>query len=418
MFSQAMMTKLVMAVGFLAGAVGAHPRTGHAGPANAKTLYFLTNNAENAVVAIPLDGSGMLSLKGSAVVKTAGAGANGISGATNQSAMPDSLFSQAALTVSDDSLFAVNPGSNTVTMFSLSSSSCAPVRLGSPVPLPAGASFPVTVAASARHRLVCVGTSGGTGGVTCAPFTPGTGISSVGFDALRPFDLQQSTPPVGPTNTVSHVLFNADESLLLATVKGNPATNKTGFLASFPIAASQGQKSIMMVAQSGTKTTPPNTAVLFGSAPIPHSDSVLVTDASFGAAVLSIDHTTTTGLVVAEKSRAVIAGQKATCWAAISPATGTGFVTDVARNLLVEIGLTDGAQTGVLGEIDLSPATSDPGLIDLAAAGTLVYALSPGNGTVGAAISVVDVKMRKLVQHVELAGVGANGNAMGLALGF
>jgi len=106
-------------------------------------------------------------------------------------------------------------------------------------------------------------------------------------------------------------------------------------------------------------------------------------------------------------------------WAAVSAATGTGFVTDVARNRLVEVGLGLGlgqGKEGVLGEIVLD--TEDPGLIDLAAGGDLVYDLSPGNGTTEAAVSVVDVKKRRLVQRVNLSSVGANGNAVGMALGF
>jgi hypothetical protein len=58
----------------------------------------------------------------------------------------------------------------------------------------------------------------------------------------------------------------------------------------------------------------------------------------------------------------------------------------------------------------------DPGLIDLKAAGGFVYALSPGNGTVEAAISVVDVQSQKLVQHAGLGGIGVTSRAQGMAI--
>lgn len=58
-----------------------------------------------------------------------------------------------------------------------------------------------------------------------------------------------------------------------------------------------------------------------------------------------------------------------------------------ARNRLAEVGLGLGqGKEGVLGEIgEIVLDTEDPGLIDLAAGGDLVYALSPGNGTTEAA---------------------------------
>ena len=62
-----------------------------------KAIYFLTNDAENAVVALPIDKNGMLS-KGT-ITKTGGKGSISINGATMQPAVTDALVSQSALTV-------------------------------------------------------------------------------------------------------------------------------------------------------------------------------------------------------------------------------------------------------------------------------------------------------------------------------
>jgi DNA-binding beta-propeller fold protein YncE len=105
---------------------------------------------------------------------------------------------------------------------------------------------------------------------------------------------------------------------------------------------------------------------------IPGSNNLFVTDASFGGAVLDIK-----GNVATVKGKGVNDGQKATCWVAISTATKTAFVADVASHRLVEMSTTDAT---ILGQIDLG-ANGDPGLVDLTAAGKFVYALSPGNGT-------------------------------------
>ncbi len=62
-----------------------------------KAIYFLTNDADNAVVALPIGTDGTLST--GTVTKTGGAGSNAIDGDTKQKAMPDALVGQSALTV-------------------------------------------------------------------------------------------------------------------------------------------------------------------------------------------------------------------------------------------------------------------------------------------------------------------------------
>ncbi|KAI1869556.1 hypothetical protein JX265_006646 [Neoarthrinium moseri] len=381
-------------------------------PANA--LYFLTNEAQNAVAALKINSDGTLSA--GSCTGTGGAGSNGIDGSTGQPAVPDALFSQSALTVAGNHLFAVNAGSNTVSMFAISRSDPTSLKpMGRPAGLPGD--FPVTVAASAKHGMVCAGTTGALAGVSCARFSAKGGIGE--FDALRGFDLGQSNPPVGPTNTVSQVFFNDVQDTLFATVKGDPAKNNTGFLASFPVLRQNGGTCGVSVSAQGSMASPSGTAVLFGARPLPdtgdgsagNSSRIFATDASFGAAVLgagSQGQATVLG-------KGTLADQKATCWATLNDVTGTAFVTDVGINRLVEMSVENAS---VLGEVDLS-ATGDPGLIDLTSSGSFVYALSPGNGTTSAAISVVDVKggaeEAKLVQHFQLTGV-AGKNSQGIAV--
>jgi hypothetical protein len=75
--------------------------------------------------------------------------------------------------------------------------------------------------------------------------------------------------------------------------------------------------------------------VLFGSQAIPSTNTVFATDAAFGAVVLAVDPVSGEAVTVGKGS---VEGQVATCWATISPATGTAFVTDVRVNRLVETG--------------------------------------------------------------------------------
>jgi hypothetical protein len=73
---------------------GAHGRS-VCSPA-AQALYLLTNNAANAVVALPITTNGTLGA--GKLTETGGAGANSVDGATGNPAVPDALVGQSALT--------------------------------------------------------------------------------------------------------------------------------------------------------------------------------------------------------------------------------------------------------------------------------------------------------------------------------
>jgi hypothetical protein len=153
---------------------------------------------------------------------------------------------------------------------------------GKPVAVPG--EFPNTVAASAKNRLACVSTTGAVAGISCSSFSS-QGLGQM--DDLRPYNLGQSTPPVGPLNTVSQAFFSSDETRLFTTIKGDPTVNNTGFLSTYAVQASNGAAAL---SQKDVRSSPNGTAVLFGSATIPNDpSSIFVTDASFGAAVLSVD---------------------------------------------------------------------------------------------------------------------------------
>lgn len=311
------------------------------------------------------------------------------------------------LTSASQNLFAVNAGDNTLTMMSIDTQDPTKLTMvGQPVAIPG--EFPNTVAASAKNQLACVATTGAVAGISCANFDNQNGLGQM--DALRAIDLGQTTPPVGPTNTVSQSFFSEDESKLFTTVKGDPTVNNTGFFSVFPVQAGNGAAQL---ATQDTRSSPPGTAVLFGAALIPGSSNVFTTDASFGAAILNVDDSTNQASLVANQT---IADQKATCWATFSPATKSAFITDVGINRVIEMSATDAS---ILGQTDLSE-TGDPGLIDLKAAGNFVYALSPGNGTTQAAVSVLDVSggqgTAKLVQHFQAGSIGAGKNSQGMAV--
>ncbi|KAI0382380.1 hypothetical protein F5Y04DRAFT_279670 [Hypomontagnella monticulosa] len=372
-----------------------------------KAVYLITNDAQNAVVALPISADGTLE-KGT-ITPSGGKGSIALD-AKGQPATPDALVSQSALTIAGGFLFTVNAGSNSVSMLSIDKRD--PTKLavvGKPAEVPG--EFPSTVAASAKNKLTCVATTGAKAGISCASFSK-NGIGSM--DGLRAIDLGQTTPPVGPTNTVSHTFFSEDESTLFTMVKGDPGANKTGFLSSLPIEQKKSCSgaNAAAAAQKDSRVSPPGTAVLFGSQVIPGTNTIFATDASFGATVLSVDEKSGQAQVV---RRQTIDGQKATCWAAFSKATGSVFVTDVAFPRIIEMSAKDAS---IISTIDLS-AAGDPGFIDLQAAGDFLYALSPGNGTTDAAIAVVDLSagqgQAKAIQRFSLKGISGK-NSQGIAV--
>jgi hypothetical protein len=275
-------------------------------------------------------------------------------------------------------------------------------------PVAVSGEFPNTVAASLKNKLVCVGSTGALAGISCASFSETQGLGAM--DALRKFNIGQSTPPVGPTNTVSQTFFSTDESMLFTTVKGDPAVNNTGFLSTFHV--KKGQNAAVTLSTKDTRSSPNGTAVLFGSAAIPNRpESLFVTDASFGAVILSLN---ARGQATVANAQA-ITGQKATCWATISEATKSAYVTDAANNRVVEMSLDNAS---IIAELDLS-ANGNPGLIDLKSGGNFIYALSPGNGSTCAAVTVLDVSggqgSMKQVQNFALDGI-ADKTAQGMAV--
>ncbi|OCL08836.1 hypothetical protein AOQ84DRAFT_221484 [Glonium stellatum] len=365
-----------------------------------KAIYFITNDDDNAVIALSINLDGTLS-RGT-ITSTGGAGSNvlAVGGMTTQA--PDALVAQSSLAIVDNNIFAVNAGSNTLSLMEISAKSPSALKIvGEPATLPG--EFPNTVAVSKKNKLACVAMTGAKAGISCASFsTKGLGL----MDNLRPFDLNQSTPPIGKFNTVSQTFFSTDESKLYTTVKGNPATNNTGFFSVFTVDHTN------QLSAEDVRSSPNGTQILFGSTPIPDSPNhVFVTDRAFGAIVLFVDPETAKVDLV---GKGIIEGQIATCWAAVSHITHSAFVTDGSIDRIVEMSLDNAS---VISKLDLF-SNGDPGLIDLAVAGDFIYALSPGNDTDQAAVTVLDISggqgSARQIQHFQLGDLGVNKNAQGM----
>lgn len=372
----------------------------------ARAIYFQTNENANAIVSLAIHGNGTIS-EGK-LTYTNGTGASMISAATNLTAAPDGLSSQGSVVVVGNSLFVVNAGDNSVSMFSINENDPTNITLvGEPASVPGD--FPVTVSASALNGLLCVGTSGSRSGVACAPYAPNVGIGKMDF--LRPFYLNQSNPPVGPLNTVSQIKFSDDESLLITTVKGNPSENKTGFVSTFTVSGSclTGESH---VSATGVQNVLNGTVALFGFQQIPFSSKYFSADPGYGAAIFSVDEKMETAQLLHKQ---VISDQMATCWAAISQYSNSAFVTDPLVNHIVEMSLDDAS---ILSTVNTTSSNDASGYIDLLAAGKFVYALSPGSvsntGAEVAVLSLEEGQNKSIIQSFDVSS-WAGSSAQGLA---
>jgi len=142
--------------------------------------------------------------------------------------------------------------------------------------------------------------------------------------------------------------------------------------------------------------------MLLGMTNLPGTSSILASDpgAPHGALLIAID-ATWQGHTIASIN---VTDQQATCWAAYSPRTRSVFVTDPGINRLVEI---DAASRRIVS--DLLAPNINPGMIDLVVPGNFLYALSPGNAGVAAAVAVFYVGggegTVRQIQNFEPAGI-------------
>ncbi|KAI1609537.1 hypothetical protein EDD36DRAFT_446205 [Exophiala viscosa] len=352
-----------------------------------KALYVMSNEVSgNNVVAVSIAANG--SLFGGKSVSTGGIGGNYVSPTDGHPLVPDALSSQDSLIAVGKFLFATNAGSNTVSMFTKEMTGLE--LLGAPKP--SLGQFPTTLAASLEAKLICVANTGAQSGISCASFSE-DGLSD--FDMLRPLDVGETqTPPVGPVPGISDVYFAGDMSYLFVNVKGNPGIFTT-YAAVFKVENGS-------VATTATIATPPGSAVLFGTSLIDGTSNALVADAGFGALILDLADLSAEPVALVN-----ITGQQASCWAATSGLTKTGFVTDAAVNRLVEIDLSNGDIVQ-----EYYPPTPFPGMTDMAIGGEFLWTLSAGNGTTPPSINTFDLGagrgQAKFVTAFAIPGVTAN----------
>ncbi|KAI0756058.1 hypothetical protein C8Q80DRAFT_1264165 [Daedaleopsis nitida] len=263
----------------------------------AGAVFFMTNEPdENVVMVASINRDGSLRLE--RAVSTGGGGAHGISDPIGA----DGLFAQSGIKASQKGqvLATVNPGSNTISLFSINPKVPTDIQqIGNPIS--SEGEFPMSLTFNDAGSRLCVLNGGTVSGVNCFTVDKKAGLKAIP-NSLRSLALNQTNPPNGPPGSASQILFSPDGTQLLASAKGNPPLT-SGFIAVW--------------------------------------DNALVnTDPNLGFAIIDL---------AGNRSQAVaIEGQGATCWSSMSAQTGNFYLTDVGTATVTEVSVDDNLQPTIV----------------------------------------------------------------------
>ncbi len=307
-----------------------------------RALYTLSNDPSGAkILALSLNGpNGQVSAP--TLTATGGNGLLGLNigppfGTAGSPAGPDALFDSGAVKVSQNYLFAVNPGSHTLSLFVIHPwDPLHPRLVGKPVDTQG--EFPISVDYSPKHHIACVLNGGAKPGVACFDVSEFRGLKPRG--SLRPLsEIKQHTPPTGPPGTGSQLSFNPDSSAILVTVKGSPGPPAApGYLIVFPVNRNGDVGTNPVVSQ--IKDLILDFSINF----LGSSSRAMITDPSFGAAFVSIG----SDLKVTETNHIVIPLQGAACWGVYSPRYDTAYVIDAGHPNITLLDPGSGTTKGVV----------------------------------------------------------------------
>ena len=283
----------------------------------AGAVYTMTNGAlMNEILVYQIDSTGQL--KWIRTVDTKGIGLNTTAG--------DPLASQGALTVYSNYLFAVNPGSNSLSMFVINPTDATELTLLSVQPT--FGSFPISVTVNSVYA--CVLTGGSMSAIRCYTYGP-SGLSIVpSFDRDLSPHISQRVPPVVRRGRLSQIQFTGDSRALIISVKSHNKSSN-GFLLFYPLTEDFSQ-----LASTPIRQTPPHAIDPF-SMTLVQNNSLLITDPG-ARGVLTLTYSSVDGSIGSNTFTPVddkTAG--ALCWSTYSPATGNYYVIGAGPAAIVEL---------------------------------------------------------------------------------
>jgi 6-phosphogluconolactonase (cycloisomerase 2 family) len=356
----------VVTAGALAGPASAATAPNWFGTGAASAVFVQTDNtAGNAVAAYHRAADGTLTLAGT--YRTGGLGGQ-LTGS-----VVDHLASQGSLSYdrADGSVYAVNAGSNTVSVFAARGD-----RLRLRQVIGSGGTFPVSIAVHGDLVYILNAENGG----SVAGFRIFGGRLLPIPGSVRPLGLNPAATPQF-TNTPGQVAFSPDGSQLIVTTKAN-GDDIDVFGVRFG-----GTLSGSPVVNSEPGTVP--FAITFDPA-----GHLVIADA--GTNALSTFALSSGGTVTLLDS--VGTGQTATCW--VAPDGSLLFASNAGSATVSGYTSSAGGQLTLLGQ-----TATDPGTVDAAVTpdGRFLYVQTGGNGIVDEFAVGSDGSLTE-VGHVTVAG--------------
>ncbi|CAF1510724.1 unnamed protein product [Adineta steineri] len=282
-------------------------------------VYTMSNGANmNQILIHCLNANGQLTMTNA--INTNGTGVNTTAG--------DPLYSQGSLVVYSNYLFAVNPGSNSLSMFMINPSDATKLTLLS-VKSTYGL-FPISVTVNSMYA--CVLTGGTMTGIRCFTYNSSGLFLMSSFDRNLTSYISQSIPPNGPPQTMSEILFSADNLALIISVKGS-STTMPGYLLFYTLSTN-----MTILAPSPTQMTPTNSALPF-SMTLVGMNGLLITDPGANG-VLTLQYSSATGMINNSMLTSIntsLAG--ALCWSTYSPNIGNYYVIAAGTATIVELNI-------------------------------------------------------------------------------
>lgn len=271
------------------------------------------------------------------------------------------------MVVSYPYLLTVNPGSNEVSLFSISENPLKPRLISSPVS--SGGEFPNSVAYSPSLGLACVSNTGAKAGVQCYSVSA-SGLEPSGEFKPITIGLNQTSPPLGPPNTASDIVFNPSSTALFVTVKGDGVG--PGYIYAYPVQHNYHNGKGKATVAAEARVSRPTELALDFSLTFISDRRAFVTDPTFGGAFLDIscDHAVTVSKV------ANITGQAASCWSQYSKEHDSVYVFDAGVSDITVYG----AESMEL-KPTISGAAEAMGKFDSVVAGDFLYTLD-GSDTI------------------------------------
>ncbi|KAF8324831.1 hypothetical protein F5887DRAFT_1021521 [Amanita rubescens] len=324
----------------------------------------------------------------------------------------DPLFSQGVIETSPLGILAVaNPGSDTISVFSISEndpSLLAP--LGTPVW--SRGEFPVSVAFNKAGDVLCALNTGSLNGISCYNADKAKGLTPIP-NATRYLHLNQTSPVSGPfLGSAGQIIFSEDEQLLIVTVKGINATTHAGYLAAWDV-----YENFTLSQNFNRVALPAGANYPYSVTIIPGGNALLAADPAMGFDVFfNISGNSNRGdqrnIGVGSYAYS-IPNQLTTCWSAYSPISQNYYLSDLLENRITIISIDTNLKSTIIDYISLG---NDFGPLDVATVVVggqgFLYVLS----TTPKAVDVFSVDELGKVAHIQRFNYIAFARSVGIEL--